>query len=197
MSRTTEARAGATPHMTRYVLGIGTGAGDRDCSRSSCSLTAECLTLTQSRMVRQASADRRSDVRQTGGDLDGRRTSSEERTTEARRRARPAVRSRVQGPAGGGDPASARLRPLAVGQPRPRRRSRPGNAAQGLGGAQALPGRHQHARLDLHHPAQPVPQPDAPRPLQGRMGRDHRRPRSSPRRPARTAISSLATCSAR
>ena len=44
-----------------------------------------------------------------------------------------------------------------------------------MGGAQALPGRHQHARLDLHHPAQPVPQPDAPRALQGRVGRSDRR----------------------
>ena len=76
------------------------------------------------------------------------------KTGDGRRRlAAPAARRRLQGSARAGHPASARLRPLALGQPRPRRRSRPGNAAEGLGGAQALPGRHQHARLDLHHPA--------------------------------------------
>ena len=32
-----------------------------------------------------------------------------------------------------------------------------------MGGAAALPGRDQHAGVDLYHPAQPVSQPDAPR----------------------------------
>ncbi len=53
---------------------------------------------------------------------------------------------------GAGHSASARIRPLAVGQPRSRRRSGAGDAAQGVGRARPVPGRHQHARVDLHHP---------------------------------------------
>ena len=175
---TTEARAGATPHVTRVVLGVGPAAGDRhfraDIVHRPLSPTSMC-----SNEAYHADRRRASPRSKRGGYPVSRRPDSDEADADAPR-AGAAARRRVQGPAGAGDPASARVRPLAVGQPRPRRRSGPGNAAQGVGGAQALPGRDQHARLDLHHPAQPVPEPDAPRPLQGRMGRCHRR--QDPRR---------------
>ena len=161
--------AAATPHVTRYVLGWGLAAR-HPASRSLSIWHTPIDGADVARCLRRGAAARRKGVRQmTGGRGAGRR-----RRRGGAGRLGAAVRRRVQARARPGHPASARLRPLAVGQPRPRRRSRPGDAAQGLGGAQALPGRHQHARLDLHHPAQPVPQPDAPRPLQGRMGRADR-----------------------
>ena len=38
-------------------------------------------------------------------------------------------------------------------QSRRRRRPGAGNAVEGVGGTASVPGRHEHARLDLHHPA--------------------------------------------
>ena len=64
------------------------------------------------------------------------------------------------------------------GQSRDGGRPGAGNAAEGLDGAQALPGGYQHARLDLHYPAQPVPEPGPSRALQGRLGRPGRRARA-------------------
>ena len=81
-----------------------------------------------------------------------------------------------------GDPDAARLRPLAVGQPRPRGRPGAGDAGQGDRQPRQVPDGNQPARLAGDHPAQPVLFRGPP-PLAGGLGR-RGHPRRAPRRAA-------------
>ena len=97
---------------------------------------------------------------------------------------RSVIDDRLEGPAGRParvDPQSARLRRLARRQQRARRRSRAGNADEGVGEVRHVPGGHQPPRLALHHPAQRVL-------LAGAQARPRGRGRGGHlRRPARLA----------